>query len=48
MLSVGFLSGLVTKDAASVTNTFLTSCAWEFWFSTEVFGSLPIRAVPTS
>ena len=46
MLSVGFLSGLVTKHAASVTNTFLTSCAWQFWFSTEVLGRFPYAPFP--
>src|SRR6266481_303450 len=48
IVSVGFLSGLVTSDALSVTNRFFTSCAWQNPLSTEVFGSAPIRAVPTS
>ena len=41
MVSVGFLSELVTNEAPSATNKFFTSCAWQYWFSTEVFGSLP-------
>src|SRR6267143_477902 len=48
IVSVGFLSGLVTNGAPSVTNRFFTSCAWQYPFSTDVFGSAPIRAVPTS
>src|SRR5207249_10573345 len=48
MVSVGFLSGLVTSDAPSVTNKFFTSCAWQKPLSTDVFGSAPMRAVPTS
>src|SRR5215472_4357824 len=48
IVSVGFLSGLVTKAAASVTKRFLTSWAWQYLFNAEVFGSLPIRTVPDS
>src|SRR5271170_1735798 len=48
IVSVGFLSGLVTSGAPSVTKTFFTSCAWQYSFSTETLGSAPIRAVPTS
>ena len=40
--------GSETKQLASVTNRFLTSCDWQYGFSTEVFGSLPIRAEPHS
>src|ERR1700693_78418 len=29
IVSVGFLSALVTKDAPSVTKRFFTSCAWQ-------------------
>src|ERR1700733_8921664 len=29
IVAVGFLSGLVVKDAPSVTNKFFTSCAWQ-------------------
>src|SRR5262249_46600163 len=48
IVSVGFLSGLVTSDAPSVRKRFFTSCDWQYEFNTEVFGSAPIRAVPTS
>src|SRR5205814_6445060 len=48
MVSVGFLSGLVTSGAPSVTKRFLTSCAWQKPLRTEVLGSAPMRAVPTS
>ena len=48
MVSVGFLSGLVTKGAASATKTFLTSCACEYLLSALVFGSEPMRTVPNS
>src|ERR1035437_662783 len=48
MVSVGFLSGLVTNGAASATNRFLTSCAWQFLFNTDVLASLPMRTVPSS
>jgi hypothetical protein len=41
MVSVGFLSALVTKAAPSVTNRLATSCAWQYWFSTEVVGFPP-------
>src|SRR6266849_3166576 len=34
IVSVGFLSGLVTSGAPSVTNTFFTSCAWQKPLST--------------
>ena len=36
MVSVGFLSALLTKGAASVTNRFLQSHAWQYEFSTDV------------
>src|SRR5215470_2544180 len=46
--SVQFFSGQETNEAPSTTKRFLTSCAWLNLLSTEVFGSSPIRAVPTS
>src|SRR3974377_947029 len=48
IVRVGFLSGFVTRGAPSITNTFFTSCAWQNAFNTDVRGSAPIRAVPTS
>lgn len=48
IVGVGFLSGLVVKHAPSVTNRFLTSCAWQKPFRTEVLASDPMRTVPTS
>src|SRR5713101_343301 len=48
MVSVGFLSGLLTNDAASVTNRFFTSCAWQYPFNAEVFGFFPMRTTPSS
>src|SRR5215471_16120520 len=41
IVSVGFLSGLVAKQAPSVTNRFLTSCAWQNPFNAEVLESEP-------
>jgi hypothetical protein len=29
IVNVGFLSGLVTSGAPSVTKTFFTSCVWQ-------------------
>src|SRR5205085_8173937 len=40
--------GSETKQLASVTNKFLTSCDWQYWFSTEVFALVPMRAEPHS
>ena len=48
MVKVGFLSGLLTNGAASATNRFLASWAWQYLFRAEVAGSLPIRTVPSS
>lgn len=48
IVSVGFLSGLVTKTLASATNRFFTSCDWQNGFNAERFGSLPMRTVPDS
>src|SRR6516164_2338785 len=48
MERVGFLSGLVTKAAASVTNKFFTSCAWQYLFRAELLASSPMRTVPDS
>ena len=36
MVSVGFLSGLLTNEAPSFTNRFFTSCAWQNLLSTEL------------
>ena len=43
-----FLSACDGSGPPSATNRFLTSCAWQFLFNTEVDGSLPIRVTPTS
>src|ERR1700683_5397331 len=48
MESVGFLSGLVTKAAASVTNRFFTSCVWQYLFRADFLGLSPMRTVPDS
>src|SRR6185503_17920621 len=48
IVQVGFLSDWVTNGPPSVTNTFFTSCAWQFLFRTDVDGLLPIRVVPIS
>src|SRR5262249_55346959 len=45
---VGFWQPCETKHAPSVTKTFFTSQDWFHLFKTDVFGSAPIRAVPTS
>ena len=37
MVSVGFLSGLLANGAASATNRFFTSCAWQYRFSADFF-----------
>ena len=46
VVSVGPHVPLVTKQLLSVTNTFGASQSWFMGFSTEVFGSSPMRAVP--
>src|SRR6478672_11729802 len=48
IVKVGLWFADDTKLAPSVTNTFFTSCIWLYLFSTELFGSLPMRAVPSS
>ena len=48
MLSVGFLSALLTNGAPSVTNRFLQSHAWQYGLSTDFLRSSPICVVPTS
>src|SRR5690606_26887481 len=48
MVHVGFLSPCCTKGAPSTTNRFLQSWAWHHLFKADVFGSSPIRTVPTS
>src|SRR5579875_406559 len=48
MVRVGFLSALLTKGAPSVMKRFFTSHAWQYWFSTDVLGLLPILVAPTS
>ena len=48
IVQVQFLSACDTSGPASATNTFFASCAWQYLFSTEVDGSLPMRVTPTS
>ena len=48
IVSVGFLSALEQNGAPSVMNRFFTSQVWHQAFVTEVFGSLPMIAPPTS
>src|SRR6185503_14989383 len=48
IVQVGFLSACEVKGAPSVTNRFFTSCVWQLLFTTEVFGSAPMRAPPSS
>src|SRR5438132_6963915 len=48
IVHVGFLSACDTKGPPSATNKFLQSCAWHQRFVTEVFGSSPMRAPPSS
>ena len=48
MVHVTFLSALVTNGPPSATNRFLTSCAWQLPFSTDVVGECPMRVTPTS
>src|SRR5882724_10046716 len=44
----GFWFADEAMQAPSVTNRFFTSWHWLWAFSTDVFGSRPIRAVPIS
>jgi hypothetical protein len=48
MVRVGFWQAPEVKPEPSITNRFRTS--WDCWYAlrTEVFGSRPIRATPTS
>ena len=48
VVSVGPQVPLVTKQLLSVTNTLGASHTWFIALSTEVFGSLPMRAPPHS
>ena len=48
IVHVQFLSACDGSGPPSATNRFFTSCAWQFLFSTEVDGSLPMRVTPTS
>src|SRR5437879_12965394 len=48
IVQVGFLSSCDVKGAPSATNRFLTSWVWQFEFTTEVLGSAPMRAPPSS
>src|SRR3989442_249587 len=48
MLSVGFLSALLTNGAPSVANRFLQSQAWQKGFKTDILLLFPICVVPTS
>src|SRR6516164_1273077 len=42
MVRVGFLSGLLTRQAPSVTNKLGMSCAWQYPLRADVFGSDPM------
>src|SRR6267378_6420120 len=48
MVHVGFWHDALTWLDPSTTNRLRTSCDCWNWFSTEVLGSLPMRAVPSS
>src|SRR6185503_13210111 len=48
MVSVGFWHADDTNDDPSATTMLETSCDWQNGFSTDFFGSVPMRAVPTS
>src|SRR5262245_64939407 len=48
IVQVQFLSGLETNGPPSATKRFFTSCAWQLALTTDVFGSFPMRVVPTS
>src|SRR5438034_9246820 len=48
IVHVTFLSALVTNGPPSAMNRFFTSWAWQYLFTTDVFGSSPILVVPTS
>src|SRR5688572_9393322 len=48
MVHVGFLSACDTKGAPSATKRFFTSCACDHLLRTDVFGSSPMRAPPSS
>ncbi len=46
-MRVGFFSGFAGKTEASPTNRLGMSWHWPEVFTTEVFGSVPMRVVPT-
>ena len=48
MVQVGFWQPALTWLAPSTTNRFFTSWDCWNWLRTEVLGSLPMRAVPSS
>src|SRR2546425_10081165 len=48
IVQVGFLSACDVNGAPSATKRFLTSCVWQLLFTTEVLGSAPMRAPPSS
>ena len=48
IVHVQFLSACETNGPASATNTFFASCAWQYLFSADVDGLLPMRVTPTS
>src|SRR5262249_16960519 len=48
IVQVGFWHEALTWLLPSTTNRFFTSCDCWNWVRTEVFGSVPIRAVPSS
>ena len=48
IVHVGFWQDALTWLLPSTTKRFFTSCDCWNWLSTEVFGSAPMRAVPSS
>src|SRR5262249_7843800 len=48
IVTVGFCQPEVGQHAPSVTKTFRTSQSWQYWFTTESRGPVPMGAPPTS
>src|SRR6267143_59429 len=48
IVQVGFLSACDVNGEPSATKRFLTSCVWQLLFTTDVLGSAPMRAPPSS
>jgi hypothetical protein len=46
MVDVGLTPAHVVNELPSTMNRFGTSCAWFHALTADVFGSVPIRAVP--